>query len=199
MNTDLKIKTEPVDDDVAMGELKFNLQKIMIFFNISFAFLVVTDSPENSMFNGSVTIKTEPGMEVKTEESRRMDKLFEASSDDFMLFQLPDTLPGSNRAQDATDSQATSTSSEPNLCTLDHLSEGLVGKLVRYKSGKTKLVLGETVYDVDLGLASDFNQHAVTINTNITERSSSMYSLGQIHAKFNVTPDWIHLFHKMTP
>jgi DNA-directed RNA polymerase III subunit RPC4 len=111
-----------------------------------------------------------------------------------MLFQLPDTLPG--RAPEAVETDATS---KPNLCSLEHLEEGLVGKLVRYRSGKTKLVLGDTVYDVDLGLASDFQQHAVTVNANSAERSASVYSLGPINAKYNVTPDWIHLFHKMTP
>lgn len=60
-------------------------------------------------------------------------------------------------------------------------------------------MIGETVYDIDVGLASDFQQHAVTINANSTERSANVYSLGQINAKYNVTPDWIHLFHKMTP
>ena len=111
---------------------------------------------------------------------------------------MPDTLPG--RAPDAMDTQdSASTSTAPNLCSLEHLEEGLIGKLVRYKSGKTKLVLGDTVYDVDVGLTSDFQQNAVTINANAAERSASMYSLGPINAKYNVTPDWIHLFHKMTP
>lgn len=140
--------------------------------------------------NGT-TIKTESGVEVKSEAFHRFDKLFDASQSDYMLFQLPDTLPG--RAPEAMEPTA------QNLCSLEHLDEGLVGKLVRYKSGKTKLVLGDMVYDVDLGLTSDFQQHAVTINANTSERSANVYSLGQINAKFNVTPDWIHLFHKMTP
>lgn len=148
-----------------------------------------------------MAIKMEPGVEVKSEAFRRMDKLFEASQNDFMLFQLPDTLPG--RAPDIVDLEpSTSTSSKPqapNLCSLEHLEEGLIGRLVRYKSGKTKLVLGDTFYDVDLGLTSDFHQNAVTINANTTERSANVFSLGQINAKYNVTPDWIHLFHKMTP
>lgn len=149
-----------------------------------------------------MTIKSEPGVEVKAESFHRMDKLFDATANEFMLFQMPDTLPG--RAPEAMDtvpgpSTSTSKSQEPNLCSLEHLEEGLIGKLVRYKSGKTKLMLGDTFYDVDLGLSSDFQQHAVTINTNITERSANMYSLGPINAKYNVSPDWIHLFHKMTP
>lgn len=129
-----------------------------------------------------------------------MDQLFEATPNEFMLFQLPDTLPG--RAPDAVDSQESTSSSKPkgpNLCSLEHLEEGLVGKLVRYKSGKTKLVLGDAYFDVDLGLTSDFQQNAVTINANTTERSANVHSLGPINAKYNVSPDWIHLFHKMTP
>lgn len=129
-----------------------------------------------------------------------MDKLFHAPPDEFVLFQMPDSLPG--RAPDSADTSQNSTSTNqpaaPTLCSLEHLEEGLVGKLVRYKSGKTKLVLGETVYDVDLGLSADFQQNAVTINTNSTERSANLYSLGQIKEKFNVTPDWIHLFQKMS-
>jgi RNA polymerase III RPC4 len=166
----------------------------------SHLFVAISDSPDNSQING-MTIKSEPGVAVKSEAFHLMDKLFDANPNEFMLFQMPDTLPG--RAPEAMDSSVPSTSTskpqEPNLCSLEHLDEGLVGKLVRYKSGKTKLVLGDTVYDVDLGLASDFQQHAVTINSNASERSASMYSLGPINAKFNVSPDWIHLFHKMTP
>lgn len=85
------------------------------------------------------------------------------------------------------------------MCTLDHFQEGLIGKIVRYKSGKTKLILGETLYDIDLGLNTEFLQDVVSITTNREERSGSMYGLGQIKSKLNVTPDWEHLFHKLTP
>lgn len=142
----------------------------------------------------------EPGFEAKSEAFHRMDMLFDASPNEFMLFQLPDTLPGRAPEPMETDQTSFTTKSlTPNLCSLEHLEEGLIGKLVRYKSGKTKLVLGDTLYDVDLGLTSEFTQHAVTINANSAERSASVNSLGQINAKYNVTPDWIHLFHKMTP
>lgn len=133
-----------------------------------------------------------------------MDQLFEATTQsEFMMFQLPDTLPG----RISEDSQPSTSANDPDqsepkgskLCSLENLDEGRIGKLVRYKSGKTKLVLGDIVYDVDLGLTSDFQQHAVTINSNTTQRSANLYSLGPINAKYNVTPDWIHLFHKMTP
>lgn len=159
-------------------------------------------STENSLIN-ETTIKIEPGLDFKSEAFQRMDQLFEATPNEFMLFQLPDALPG--RAPDPFDSQGSSSnspSSKPkiqNLCSLEHLEEGLIGKLVRYKSGKTKLVLGDIQFDVDLGLTSDFQQNAVTINANPTERSANVYSLGPVNGKYNVSPDWIHLFHKMTP
>lgn len=119
-----------------------------------------------------------------------------------MMFQLPDTLPGriSEDSKPSTSNDPDQSESKgPKLCSLENLDEGRIGKLVRYKSGKTKLVLGDIVYDVDLGLTSDFQQHAVTINSNTTQRSANMYSLGPINAKYNVVPDWCHLFHKMTP
>jgi hypothetical protein len=164
-----------------------------------FLFVAISDSPDNSQING-MTVKSEPGVEVKSEAFHRMDKLFDATPNEFMMFQMPDTLPGrAPEAMDAAPSTSSSKSQEPNLCSLEHLEEGLVGKLVRYKSGKTKLVLGDTVYDVDSGLTSDFQQHAVTIDANTNERSANLYSLGPINTKYNVSPDWIHLFHKMTP
>lgn len=33
-----------------------------------------------------------------------------------------------------------------------HLDEGLLGKVVRYKSGKTKLLIGSSRFDIDLGM-----------------------------------------------
>lgn len=196
MEANVKIKVEPVDGDVAIGELHAIVRRILQrFLNLLSA---ISDSPENSLLNGA--IKMELGCDVKSEAFHRIDKLFDASPNEFMLFQLPDTLPGRAPEPMETDQAACiSKQVNPNLCSLEHLEEGLIGKLVRHKSGKTKLVLGDTVYDVDLGLTSEFTQHAVTINANSTERSASVNSLGQINAKYNVTPDWIHLFHKMTP
>jgi len=171
---------------------------------------VASELPSVHVNNG-VTIKAEPG-EVKTEACHKMDEAFSGPSTDFMLFQLPDTLPG--RAPDPGDpgdppegqslaaaaSETTTASKAPNnFCNLEHFEEGLIGKLVRYRSGKTKLELGDMTYDVDTGLTPDFQQHAVSISSNREQRSASMFSLGQVNAKFNVTPDWQHLFHKMTP
>lgn len=46
-----------------------------------------------------------------------------------------------------------------NFCTLNDIPEGQIGKLVRYKSGKMKLVLGnEHFYDVTHGIDSTYLQ-----------------------------------------
>lgn len=129
-----------------------------------------------------------------------MDQMFSTFPHQFMLFQLPDTLPGrtpDTESEDVKEQQSSIKLPNRNLCSLEQFQEGLIGKLVRYKSGKNKLVLGDMVYDLDVGLNPDFQQNAVTINANREERSANMYSLGQIQAKYNVTPDWNHLFHKI--
>jgi DNA-directed RNA polymerase III subunit RPC4 len=83
-------------------------------------------------------------------------------------------------------------------CCLNHLQEGQIGKILRYKSGKTKLILGDTHYDVDLGMEAGFLQDLMSIDTNREQRNGDMIKLGEINAKLNATPDWEHLFSKAT-
>lgn len=121
------------------------------------------------------------------------------------LIQLPDTLPGQgNQVIDVKQSEekaATSTEeneqdkpAENNFCLMKGLQEGLVGKFLRFKSGKTKLVLGNTRFDADLGLDPGFLQEVVSIRTNPNERNGDMINLGKINAKVNVSPDWEEMF-----
>ena len=71
--------------------------------------------------------------------------------------------------------------------------EGQIGKLVRYKSGKLKLVLGEAQFDVTMGIETGFLQDLMSISTNREERSGNMINLGPIQAKLTATPDWEYL------
>lgn len=167
------------------------------------SFLVKSEPNDSPQLPNGMTIKLEPETEHKTEEFQENDGFFHGKLNQLMLFQLPDSLPGrvpeADEAKEATDELTTLSikSKAPKLCSMEHLDEGLIGKLVRYKSGKTKLLLGDSVYDVESGLSSDFQQHAITINTNKEQRSANMYSLGEIQSKFNITPDWFWLFEKM--
>lgn len=70
------------------------------------------------------------------------------------------------------------------------LQEGQLGKFVRYKSGKTKLILGDKCFDVELAIDCGFLQEVISISTNPHERSGNMIDLGPIQAKINVSPDW---------
>lgn len=147
---------------------------------------------------------------MKSEEFERMDKLFDASPTEYFLFQMPDSLPGREpenmeiktefpepSTSKETSTQSTSKSSH-NLCTLQHLQEGHIGRLVRHASGRTKLYIGDIAYDVSEGLSSEFTQHAATIYANRSERSANIFNLGEIKTKFNVSPDWMELLRRRT-
>lgn len=62
--------------------------------------------------------------------------------------------------------------------------------MVRYRSGKTKLILNETIFDIDLGIDPNLLQEIVSIATDNDERSGEMVNIGQINAKLCAVPDW---------
>lgn len=76
------------------------------------------------------------------------------------------------------------------------MNEGLIGKIVRYKSGKTKLILGEARYDIDLGMESGVLEDIYSINTNAKERSGNIINLGQVQSKLCGVPDWEFMLSK---
>lgn len=99
---------------------------------------------------------------------------------------------------------------------LQQLEEGQIGKIIRYRSGRVKLLLGETRFDLDMGLESGFlqvgsytfcsigqslnvtlfPQELMSIECNREQRSGDMINLGPIQAKLKATPDWVHLFEQ---
>lgn len=144
----------------------------------------------------------EPGLEPKTEYYHRMDRLFRPEPNEVVLFQLPDTLPQKLPDEEEgiktnVEDEATKLKPEPKLSSLEHFSEGLIGKLIRYRSGKTKLMIGDYMYDVETAISTNFQQNAVSISSNPQERSANMYSIGEIHSKYNIIPDWNWLFDKL--
>ncbi|XP_047158047.1 DNA-directed RNA polymerase III subunit RPC4 [Vigna umbellata] len=71
------------------------------------------------------------------------------------------------------------------LCELKDLPSGFVGKMLVYKSGKIKLKLGNTLYDVSSGMNCGFSQDVVAINT----AEKNVCSIGEISKHATVTPD----------
>ncbi|XP_058980149.1 uncharacterized protein LOC131803123 isoform X2 [Musca domestica] len=136
-----------------------------------------------------------------------LDELLNNTSDSkIFLMQLPDTLPcvdDDNDSPEITkspneDPKAPAPAIENQKKTvkehiLKKMEEGQVGRLIRYKSGKTKLVLGETQFDLDIGMETGFLQDLMSISCNREERSGNMINLGPIQAKITATPDWEHL------
>lgn len=106
--------------------------------------------------------------------------------------QLPDALPGHGTEQEPGESAEAQDSSHlpENLCTMSNLEEGKIGKLVRYRSGKMKLLLGDSKFDVNLGIDPNLLQEVVSTQINKSERRGNVICLGQINAKLSVVPDW---------
>ncbi|XP_073838686.1 RNA polymerase III subunit C53 isoform X1 [Musca autumnalis] len=137
-----------------------------------------------------------------------LEELLNNSSDSkIFLMQLPDTLPCVDDDNDSPETSKSSQKDDPKAAApaietqkksirehiLKKMDEGQVGRLIRYKSGKTKLVLGETQFDLDIGMETGFLQDLMSISCNREERSGNMINLGPIQAKITATPDWEHL------
>ncbi|XP_053694717.1 DNA-directed RNA polymerase III subunit RPC4 [Sabethes cyaneus] len=151
-----------------------------------------------------IEVKDEP-MIPKAEVRDLLDSINanQADQSNFFLLQLPDALPGrtDNDPKKSSESQTTENTGnqnglDPPRCTVRELEEGYVGKVLRYRSGKVKLLLGNTMFDLTLGMDSGFLQELVSINTNTSERSGNIIDLATIKAKLNASPDWEHLFRK---
>lgn len=101
-------------------------------------------------------------------------------------------MPGYGPEPEPGDSAETQDSSQlqEKFCTMEHLEEGQIGRLVRYRSGKTKLLLGNSRFDVDLGIDPNLLQEVISTQINKTERRGNVINLGQINAKLSAVPDW---------
>ncbi|XP_052865816.1 DNA-directed RNA polymerase III subunit RPC4 [Anopheles cruzii] len=157
-------------------------------------------------------VKLEPMVERSSDPLNILETLKtgpEQQTNVFLL-QLPDALPGkcdsgekrlaSGSSDEKMDSAvpSTTTETEPRHCTVRDLEEGCIGKIIRYRSGKTKLMLGEIMFDISVGMDTGFLQELVSINTNQSERSGNIINLSTIKAKLNASPDWEYLFKNST-
>ncbi|XP_001353968.2 DNA-directed RNA polymerase III subunit RPC4 [Drosophila pseudoobscura] len=146
---------------------------------------------------------------------RTIGGFLDAPQSQIFLLQLPNVLPcvsdeaedGGSEAPKKEEAPAAS-ETEPNspaapasiaaprLSVLRQLEEGQIGKILRYRSGRVKLLLGDTHFDLDMGLDPGFLQELMSVTANREARSGDMYNLGPIQAKIKATPDWVHLFEQ---
>lgn len=145
---------------------------------------------------------------------RSIGTFLDTTESQIFVMQLPNVLPCvTDEGDDApapTEQPAPSTSTDrpnspvptttaantPKHSVLQQLEEGQIGKILRYKSGRVKLLLGDTRFDLDMGLESGFLQELMSISSNREQRSGDMINLGTIQAKLKATPDWVHLFEQ---
>uniref|UniRef100_A0A182JDW8 DNA-directed RNA polymerase III subunit RPC4 n=1 Tax=Anopheles atroparvus TaxID=41427 RepID=A0A182JDW8_ANOAO len=168
---------------------------------------------ENADYKLNSEIKTELIDEVKAfipsdPFSVTESLVSDPESNNIFLLQLPDALPGkcdtgdkrpANGHEIKTEAtQVSKVEEEPKYCTVRDLDEGRVGKILRYRSGKVKLLLGNIMFDISLGMDTGFLQELVSINVNQTERSGNIINISTIKAKLNASPDWEYLFKNST-
>jgi len=142
---------------------------------------------------------------------RTIGNFLDSSEAQIFLMQLPDVLPcvgddsedpepskGDHQATSESEpaSPADKCSNGPKGSVLRQLEEGQIGKILRYKSGRVKLQLGDTRFDLDMGLDPGFLQELMSVTANREQRSGNMINLGPIQAKLKATPDWVHLFQQ---
>lgn len=146
---------------------------------------------------------------------RSIGNFLDSSQSQIFLMQLPDVLPCvSDEPEDveppnidATMSAAVSEAEPPSPASakstnaakgsvLRQLEEGQIGKVLRYRSGRVKLQLGDTLFDLDMGLDPGYLQELMSVTANREQRSGNMINLGPIQAKLKATPDWVHLFEQ---
>ncbi|XP_067933772.1 DNA-directed RNA polymerase III subunit RPC4-like [Watersipora subatra] len=125
-----------------------------------------------------------------------------------VLMQLPDCIPGllsgdhegpvkvkqepstagpSNTQVDNSDEKELSEKLS-SRCKLTDLSEGKIGKLQILKSGKTRLVLGDVIFDVSRGAPCGFLQELVYVN-NEAQNEGHMACLGAVKEKLVIVPN----------
>lgn len=127
-----------------------------------------------------------------------LEDVSDSPKSELFLLQLPNSLPcdvsksDSRDPEDKEELNAEKNSSKHNSVNkyLKHMKEGQIGKLLKYKSGSFKLLLGGTHYHLNKGMDIGFVQEVVSINTNKEQRNGNMISLGLIDEKLAAIPVW---------
>ncbi|MCL7032396.1 hypothetical protein MKW94_020982 [Papaver nudicaule] len=119
--------------------------------------------------------------------------LMQEEEDSRLIFlQLPASLPLTKRSA-AAEGNETASNSKPSRpvgrpergCSLEELPPGFMGKLLVYKSGKVKMKIGDTLYDVSSGLHFSFVNEVVAVNAE----KKQCWSVGELTTRAIVTPD----------
>lgn len=180
----------------------------------------ISKQPVAKLKQEDVVVKTEPGEdglilpcieEKKAPPDVKLDSydsgdivgLLKSDKPKLMLLQLPDNLPG--RGTDGGDVkpninkdkevEVDNIKGDETKCKLLDLEEGLIGKIQIHKSGKVKMLLGDTAFDLSMGTQPCFRQDVMSVAVDAENRTGTMINLGGIEKKLTVIPDWEKLFN----
>ncbi|XP_027110528.1 uncharacterized protein [Coffea arabica] len=106
--------------------------------------------------------------------------------------EIPGSFPmvsGDAKGKEMVNSSVSSVGTNKNVCSLEELPPGFMGKILVFKSGAVKLKLGDMLYDVSPGSNCAFAQDIVAINTS----DKHCCNLGEVSKRAVVTPDIDHL------
>jgi len=144
-----------------------------------------------------------PRVAAKTKRQLHCHELFSSSNaEERLLFmQFPDVLPikplshEDNMPNDNEDSPKSSLISkseeERQNFSFNNVSEGCIGKLVIHKSGRVRMLLGNTSLHVEMGTPCGFLQDLVAIH--LEEDRKEMICLGHIDHRIICVPDYEEL------
>ncbi|XP_049766612.1 DNA-directed RNA polymerase III subunit RPC4 [Schistocerca serialis cubense] len=177
---------------------------------------VISVKQEKPDKNDVETMQTDfGGHSAQTGAENEMHRIFNSTEPQLIFFQFPDCLPGlkpeqsSGPARPSTARPSTaarpSTSAKPpapaehsanetdsdnsNRCTLKDLSEGLIGKVQLLKSGRARLVLGDTVLNLEMGTQLGFRQDVICVNLDPSTHGGEMINLGPVNNRIICSPD----------
>ncbi|XP_076634289.1 RNA polymerase III subunit C53 isoform X2 [Colletes latitarsis] len=145
------------------------------------------------------------GVELK-EDFDSIPKMIENKTNSYILIQFPDCLPGfvSNeedtrptRSNASNHDKENAHNSETNMCTLNSLKPGILGKLQILKSGKTRLLLGENNLIVDVGSHLSFRQDLLAAKVDTEQLNGDLINLGPVSNTLICSPDWESMLAKL--
>ncbi|XP_076177328.1 RNA polymerase III subunit C53 [Ptiloglossa arizonensis] len=164
--------------------------------------------------NGEVlSPKKEPKVKIPKcniepkEELDSIPQMIENKSNSYILIQFPDCLPGfvgsaedtrpPTRSNVTSSEKETENNSQTEMCTLNSLKAGILGKLQILKSGKIRLLLGENNLIVDVGSHLSFRQDLLAAKVDTEKLNGDLINLGPVSSTLICSPDWESMLAKL--
>ncbi|XP_017883884.1 DNA-directed RNA polymerase III subunit RPC4 [Ceratina calcarata] len=153
--------------------------------------------------------RKEPKVKISKTDTDEVDdipKIAENKTNSYILMQFPDCLPGLvSSADDARPTRSNATNCEKEnynkskleLCTLNSLKSGILGKLQILKSGKARLLLGENNLTIDVGSHLSFRQDLIAAKVDTEKLTGDLVNLGPVNSTLICSPDWESMLAKL--